>query len=159
MAMGATGTAGSLWEAFTSQTYKALPSAGTFIYYDPRTGRFLTRDTQPGIPGEPLSLNPYLYVADNPVNRADPSGHDFSLASTLVASAESLRVRGQDALNARRGLITAKKVGLTATRVLGGLMAIEAVVEDVGNHFRAHLVSGQGCDFWPRIKNVTLKYG
>lgn len=41
-------------------------------YYDPRTGRFLSKDPQG-------ALNPYLYVGNNPVNFTDPSG-EFLLA-------------------------------------------------------------------------------
>ena len=38
IALGGNGTAGKLWEAFTSQTYKSLPSAGNMTYYDPQNG-------------------------------------------------------------------------------------------------------------------------
>ncbi|MBC7252109.1 MAG: RHS repeat-associated core domain-containing protein [Anaerolineae bacterium] len=43
-------------------------------YYDPTTGRFLTRDPFPGLITNPQTLNPYVYVANNPVNLIDPSG-------------------------------------------------------------------------------------
>ncbi|MCU1234597.1 MAG: hypothetical protein JWP63_2564 [Candidatus Solibacter sp.] len=38
IALGSNGTPGNLWENFTSQTYKSLPSAGSITYYDPATG-------------------------------------------------------------------------------------------------------------------------
>jgi len=43
-------------------------------WYDPQTGRFLTRDPMPGSVVAPATLNLYVYVAANPVNRQDPSG-------------------------------------------------------------------------------------
>ena len=43
-------------------------------YMNPATGRFLTRDTHEGTVFEPLTLHKYLYVANDPVNKADPSG-------------------------------------------------------------------------------------
>lgn len=43
-------------------------------YYDPAIGRFMTRDTVAGDTKEPLSLNRYTYVQNNPVNFTDPSG-------------------------------------------------------------------------------------
>ena len=46
-------------------------------YYAPGTGRFWTMDTYEGEPEEPQSLHKYLYVADNPVNTFDPTGHDL----------------------------------------------------------------------------------
>src|SRR3984957_3950575 len=45
-------------------------------YYQPNTGRFWTSDTYEGDQKDPLSLHKYLYGADNPINRIDPSGHD-----------------------------------------------------------------------------------
>ncbi len=38
IALDGSGGAGNIWESFTSQTYKALPSAGRITYYDPETG-------------------------------------------------------------------------------------------------------------------------
>jgi RHS repeat-associated protein len=43
-------------------------------YYQPEVGRFVTLDRVPGEPERPSTLNHYLYVVDNPVNRVDPSG-------------------------------------------------------------------------------------
>lgn len=43
-------------------------------WYDPALGRFLTKDPQPGSIDEPLSLNPYQYVVNNPLRRIDPLG-------------------------------------------------------------------------------------
>jgi RHS repeat-associated protein len=43
--------------------------------YDPRTGRFLTKDSWQGNYTRPLSLNGWNYVEANPVNLVDPSGH------------------------------------------------------------------------------------
>lgn len=41
-----------------------------FRYYDPATGRYLTRDPL----GYTDGLNPYLYVHNNPINHIDPLG-------------------------------------------------------------------------------------
>ena len=43
-------------------------------YMNPATGRFLTRDTHEGSPFDPLTLHKYLYTANDPVNKTDPSG-------------------------------------------------------------------------------------
>ena len=43
-------------------------------YYQPATGRFVTRDPWPGDEWQAGTLNAYLYVANNPVNRVDPTG-------------------------------------------------------------------------------------
>ena len=43
-------------------------------YYDPGTGRFLTRDPLRGTALNPQTHNPYAYGLNNPVNRVDPRG-------------------------------------------------------------------------------------
>ena len=43
-------------------------------YYDPETGRFLSKDPSSGSVLIPLSLNPYIYVRNNPLKYVDPSG-------------------------------------------------------------------------------------
>jgi len=43
-------------------------------WYDPATGRFLTRDPVPGLPSVPASLHPYVYALNNPVLYTDPGG-------------------------------------------------------------------------------------
>ena len=44
-------------------------------WYAPGQGRFLSRDTWQGDYARPMSYNGWLYVAGNPVNAIDPSGH------------------------------------------------------------------------------------
>ncbi|WP_019909195.1 RHS repeat domain-containing protein [Paenibacillus sp. HW567] len=44
-------------------------------YYDPNIGRFLNEDTYEGQIDNPLSMNLYTYVENNPINFTDPSGH------------------------------------------------------------------------------------
>jgi len=46
-------------------------------YYNPSTGRFLSRDPILGQPGNVLSNNPYIYVQNNPLKYVDPSGMIF----------------------------------------------------------------------------------
>ena len=52
-------------------------------YYDPLLRRFISPDTIVPDPGDPQSLNRYSYVRNNPVNRADPSGH-FDYATPKI---------------------------------------------------------------------------
>nr|WP_275984165.1 RHS repeat-associated core domain-containing protein [Paenibacillus hamazuiensis] len=44
-------------------------------YYNPYTGRFTTEDTYAGQAEDPLSLNRYTYVLNNPLMYKDPTGH------------------------------------------------------------------------------------
>ncbi|MED4954709.1 RHS repeat-associated core domain-containing protein [Paenibacillus macerans] len=45
-------------------------------WYDPSIGRFINEDTYEGQLTDPLSLNLYTYVENNPFKYVDPSGHD-----------------------------------------------------------------------------------
>ncbi|MBI5225013.1 RHS repeat-associated core domain-containing protein [Candidatus Micrarchaeota archaeon] len=45
-------------------------------YYDPDLGRFVSADALQGNLGDPLSLNRYVYVKNNPVKFVDPNGNE-----------------------------------------------------------------------------------
>lgn len=57
-------------------------------YYEPDTGRFMNRDLLPGNISEPLSMNPYAYVTNNPLQFEDPLG--------LSKSKRRYRINGHD---------------------------------------------------------------
>ncbi|MGF9917695.1 RHS repeat-associated core domain-containing protein, partial [Paenibacillus ehimensis] len=44
-------------------------------WYDPSVGRFMSQDTYEGDITNPLSLNLYTYVHNNPLTNVDPTGH------------------------------------------------------------------------------------
>jgi len=46
-------------------------------YYNPATGRFLSRDPEEGTPVDPKTLHAYLYAGGDPVNSEDPTGKGF----------------------------------------------------------------------------------
>ena len=46
-------------------------------WYDPETGRFISPDPYVQDPENPQALNRYSYVANNPTNLVDPSGHSW----------------------------------------------------------------------------------
>src|SRR6266571_8122764 len=43
-------------------------------WYDPSIGRFISQDSLAGAASDPQSLNPYVYVENNPTNNVDPTG-------------------------------------------------------------------------------------
>ena len=46
-------------------------------YYDADTGRFISKDPLSGFVTRPQSLNRWVYVKNDPVNRRDPAGLDY----------------------------------------------------------------------------------
>ena len=55
-------------------------------YLDPLTGRFVSRDAAQGIPTDPETYHPYVYVKNNPVMFIDPTGH-LTMTEILVVAA------------------------------------------------------------------------
>lgn len=53
-------------------------------YYRPEAGRFLTADSFPGFPMDPLSQNVWAYAADSPTNYIDPTGHIVWLGAVFA---------------------------------------------------------------------------
>ncbi|MWJ31907.1 RHS repeat-associated core domain-containing protein [Saccharibacillus sp. WB 17] len=64
------GYSGEFWDEDTGLQY--LRSR----WYDPSIGRFIQEDTFEGYMNRPSTLNPYVYVVNNPLVLIDPSGHD-----------------------------------------------------------------------------------
>lgn len=56
-------------------------------YYEPRTGRFITRDTYRGERENADTWHLYAYCANNPINRVDPSGNWFFVPFLLKGAA------------------------------------------------------------------------
>ncbi len=53
-------------------------------YLNQNSGRFMSRDTFAGNQDDPMSLHRYLYVANDPANRIDPSGNEYTVAASIT---------------------------------------------------------------------------
>lgn len=62
-------------------------------YYNPATGRFLSRDPEDGKAYDPQSLHKYLYAGGDPVNRADPRGRADASDYTSILANESWKTK------------------------------------------------------------------
>jgi RHS repeat-associated protein len=78
------------------------PSAGLYYlrarYYKADSGRFATADPLEGDFVDPMALNKYVYVADDPIMAADPSGNigildvmAFDVSGSLFSAEPSVR--------------------------------------------------------------------
>jgi RHS repeat-associated protein len=64
---------GERWEAYSQLLFLRAR------YYEPSSGRFLTKDPWSGDLQHPLTLQGWLYVRNNPTNAIDPSGwYDYN---------------------------------------------------------------------------------
>jgi len=76
-------------------------------FYDPATGRFLSKDPVQGSFDNPLTLNEYLYASSNPMKNIDPQGEFFLESLALGMTIETITVVFE--LGAAAGLITNEK--------------------------------------------------
>ena len=53
-------------------------------YYNPATGRFMSRDPAEAKLTDPATLHRYLYAGGDPINRVDPMGEEAFLESKLL---------------------------------------------------------------------------
>src|SRR5690606_16853246 len=60
---------GEFWDSATDLQYLRAR------WYDPSIGRFLNEDTYEGQIDNPLTINLYTYVHNNPLKYHDPTGH------------------------------------------------------------------------------------
>jgi len=60
-------------------------------YYNPITGRFMSRDPEKGHPTKPASLHKYLYAHGDPVNLKDPTGRDAMVATAEIDFWEAVK--------------------------------------------------------------------
>jgi RHS repeat-associated protein len=59
-------------------------------YYNPQTGRFLSRDPEDGKSTDPKTLHKYLYAGGDPVNRIDPHGREELVEAAKEIAAHSI---------------------------------------------------------------------
>ena len=89
-------------------------------YYNPATGRFLSRDPEDGVPTDPASLHKYLYVGGDPVNALDPMGRE--------------EIVEYSAANRKSGFQLHHIVEQRFGRLFGGLFCTLAAVLTVEEH-------------------------
>ena len=59
-------------------------------YYNPATGRFLSRDPLDGNPTDPATLHKYLYANGDPVNGWDPTGRADLFQTVLITGGSAV---------------------------------------------------------------------
>ena len=89
-------------------------------YYDPASGRFLSRDPLFGQPNEPVTLHRYLYGNNNPITNIDPTGEaPFNLTEVQVSIAINTTVGASFSFVS--GLASGKRgLALFTETVIGG---------------------------------------
>jgi RHS repeat-associated protein len=89
-------------------------------YFNPLSGRFLSRDPESGHIAVPATLHRYSYAAADPVNRIDPRGHEAVI---------EYAVRALDAVGGAKGVEVIACTAYFATVMVSKLLG-EAVFEN-----------------------------
>ncbi|MGW8956698.1 RHS repeat-associated core domain-containing protein [Paenibacillus sp. NPDC055715] len=113
---------GELWDSTTELQYLRAR------WYDPDSGRFINEDTYEGKQDDPLSLNLYTYVQNNPLGFVDPSGHEALPKSVEEIVRDFKVITGGATKGASKGS-KGGPFGMAASIVLGGLLSASPVGE------------------------------
>jgi RHS repeat-associated protein len=87
-------------------------------YYNPASGRFLSKDSFPGFVSSPITLHSYLYAGNNPVNLVDPSGNIItSVPGGYLVTGRTIVISSRAVAEAQEALVLieeAKAAGNTS---------------------------------------------
>ena len=125
--------------------------------YDPKIGRFVSRDRFEGIRSNPITLNPYLYTHADPVNGVDPSGYfslgELNISMDMMNSLQTLGARITyfmnlyDKVQAVSGFI---ELISGANSIMGVIQGLSALDFDINGH-----PSNASFDYKEAIQNFT----
>jgi RHS repeat-associated protein len=112
-------------------------------YLNTSTGRFWSMDSYEGDSQSPRSLHKYLYTANDPVNRLDRNGHDYSLVSVAVAGT-IVGVLAGATIGAIRGGVNGAIEGAAIGALTGGPAAVLIVTSGLALAAVSGISAGAG---------------
>jgi len=98
-------------------------------YYNPATGRFLSRDPEDSDIADPQTLHKYLYASGDPVNAMDPTGRESAF---------------------EQGLIIGKIIGRVVVQVAFVACLVDTIYAGIAE------VTAAASERFPRIKKLPL---
>jgi RHS repeat-associated protein len=114
-------------------------------YYDPDLGRFLSLDPKLGKLSVPQTLNRYVYCANNPLNRIDPTGEFWNILIGAVAGAiiggVIAAVTGGDVLAGVAGGLVG---GAIAGATCGASLLVTGAVYGATSSFTSTMIETRG---------------
>lgn len=114
---------------YTGQQFDSLTGLYSLRarYYDPASGRLLSRDTAGLDFSNPVELNRYGYTHDDPIDFADPSGHgaavDYALLTRYVLVAAAVLLAAAAAKEFARDPSALRKAIAALLALLAALLA------------------------------------
>jgi RHS repeat-associated protein len=132
-------------------------------YYQPEVGRFITKDPWGGDTQRPATLNRYVYVTNNPINRRDPTGRQEIQPTPTPTERETRTMQCLEELQERerRDIIT----GPASCRIPDVLRQVPrpeltAMHPGIGLLRRRTIVSPKrSVSFWVQYAELVPGYG
>lgn len=100
-------------------------------YYNPASGRFLSRDPDDGYIDIPATLHKYLYVGGDPVNWIDPTGWDEVEVVDIEAEVSTAENKGLEAIAERVECILNTAADLLDVLSTGDAGSIVSLIVDL----------------------------
>lgn len=134
-------------------------------YLNANFGRFLSRDSFEGNQDDPATLHRYTYTANDPANRIDPSGNEYTVAGSLTVISGSLtlaqisnpatskaKMKAEDMLAIERQPASSFTLSSQGLQLISGFEGFSATIyPDVAGYdtigFGHKLVSGENEKF------------
>ena len=123
-------------------------------YYNPATGRFLSRDPEGGNALDPKTLHKYLYAGGDPVNGIDPTGRFLTEYAAMVRRSE----RATLVFTARLALALGGCIGGIAL-IVDGILEHSDIAVDVGIPVTLAACFGIADTIWnlvPKIAKILI---
>ncbi len=120
-------------------------------YYDPETGRFISRDPVKGVLTNPQTQNPYAYSHNNPINYSDPSGEQYQAIGNFIQSCLRL-------ISGPAGIRTSQQLGRAgevAAPIIKNTTKIESLTGTAGSRIPDELNVAQ--KIIGEVKNVQYQ--
>ncbi|AOY76011.1 RHS repeat domain-containing protein [Clostridium formicaceticum] len=108
-------------------------------YYDPTTGRFITKDSYEGEITNPLSMNQYIYCMNNPLIYEDPSGH---FIATIIGGLSGAIIGGISAVLQKKDIGTGIISGFASGAIAGAGIDLTYVTFGAAAPLGALMVGG-----------------
>ncbi|SHL04248.1 RHS repeat-associated core domain-containing protein [Desulforamulus aeronauticus] len=121
-------------------------------YYDPTIGRFISRDSYEGDITNPLSLNLYTYVENDPLSYVDPSGH--SLIGAVIGIGIGVAIGISTGSSRNKGGSSYSGSNSSGGSSSGGSSSVSNSLDFIGSFI--NLFSGKYSDQFTNLKYTRV---
>lgn len=127
--------------------------------YDPVLMRFASRDPKEGEYEKPLTLHPYLYCLNGPINHSDPTGRFYDTGYALAWGAEmwaaDAAVGGLAMAYCAKMLMANNAIVEATNMIIGGMASGMNRLVDIGLSWYGNLTTAMSSRTWQKDPTVA----